>query len=57
MAVKVERGGRQTIVVDGHPLNKDFERVFGPTFSPDGTKLLFSAMNMGAYFRIVTPVA
>jgi hypothetical protein len=57
VAVKVERGGRQTIVIDGRPFDKDFERVFEPTFSPDGTKLLIRAMNMGAFFRIVTPVA
>jgi len=57
VAVKVERGGRQTILIDGRPFDKDFDRVFDPVFSPDGTKLLIKAMNMGAYFRVVTPVA
>ena len=57
MAVKVERGGRQTILVDGRPIDKDFDRVFDPVFSADGTKLLIKAMNMGAFFRVVTPVA
>ena len=57
VAVKVEKAGRQTVVVNGRPLDQDFERVFEPVFSPDGTKLLVKAMNMGAYFRVVTPVA
>jgi hypothetical protein len=57
VAVKVEKGGRQTVIVNGRPLDSDFDRVFEPAFSPDGTKLLIKAMNMGAYFRVVTPVA
>lgn len=57
VAVKVERGGRQTVVINGKAFDKEFDRVFAPTFSPDGSKLLIRAMNMGAFFRIVTPVA
>lgn len=57
VAVKVEKGGRQTVLINGRPLKHDFERVFAPAFSPDGTKMLIRAMSMGAYFRVVTPVA
>lgn len=57
VAVKVEKQGRQTIIIDGKPYAEDFDQVFNPIFSPDGTKVLIRALDKGAFLRIVTPVA
>lgn len=57
VAVKVERGGRQTVAINGRPLEATFDQVFMPAFSPDGTRLLIRALDKGTFVRIVTAVA
>ncbi|MDP3427285.1 MAG: WD40 repeat domain-containing protein, partial [Humidesulfovibrio sp.] len=56
VAVKVERAGRQTLVVNGRVYPREFTKVFEPTFSPDGTKLLIRALDKDAFLRIVAEV-
>ncbi len=56
VAVKVEKAGRQSIVVNGHVYPRDFTKVWEPQFSPDGTKLLIRAMDKDAFLRIVAEV-
>jgi hypothetical protein len=53
VAVKVERAGRQSLVVDNRVYPREFAKVWDPTFSPDGTKMLIRAMDKDAYVRIV----
>ncbi len=36
VAVKVEKNGRQTIVINGKPWKRECEEVWDPAFSPDG---------------------
>ncbi|MDQ7834639.1 MAG: WD40 repeat domain-containing protein [Humidesulfovibrio sp.] len=56
VAVKVEKAGRQTLVVDGRVYPREFTKVFEPAFSPDGTKLLIRALDKDAFLRIVAEV-
>lgn len=57
MAAKVERRGRQTVLVNGKPYKRDFEQVWEPIFSPDAAKVLIRARDGGKYLRIVADVA
>ncbi|MHC1702039.1 MAG: electron transfer complex subunit TmcD [Humidesulfovibrio sp.] len=56
VAVKVEKAGRQTLVIDGRVYPREFTKVWEPTFSPDGTKLLIRALDKDAFLRIVAEV-
>lgn len=56
VAVKVEKAGRQTVVVNGRPFARDFDTAYEPTFSPDGRKLLIRGLDRGALVRIVAEV-
>jgi hypothetical protein len=56
VAVKVDKAGRQTVVVDGRVFPREFDQVCDPTFSPDGTKLLIRAVDKGSCIRIVADV-
>lgn len=57
VAVKVSRGKRQGVVINGKPYARDFDQVFEPTFSPDGKKLLIRGIDKGSVVRIVADVA
>lgn len=56
VAVKVEKAGKQTVVIDGRVHDQEYDRVFQPVFSPDGNKLLIPAINKNDFLRIVIPV-
>ena len=56
VAVKVEKAGRQSLVVDGRVYPREFTKVWEPTFSPDGTKMLIRALDKDAFLRIVAEV-
>ncbi|MDO9631797.1 MAG: WD40 repeat domain-containing protein [Humidesulfovibrio sp.] len=56
VAVKVEKAGRQTLVVNGRVYPREFTKVWEPTFSPDGTKMLIRALDKDAFLRIVAEV-
>jgi len=57
VAVKVRKGKRETIVINGKPYAREFDQVFEPTFSPDGKKLLIRGIDKGSVVRIVADVA
>jgi hypothetical protein len=56
VAVKVEKAGKQTVVIDGRVHDQEYDRVFQPVFSPEGDKLLIPAINGNDFLRIVIPV-
>ncbi len=56
VAVKVRKGKRESVVVDGKPYSRDFDQVFAPAFSQDGKKLLIRGIDKGSVVRIVADV-
>jgi hypothetical protein len=44
------------VVVGGRAFPREFDKVFEPTFSPDGGKLLIRAIDKGSFVRIVADV-
>lgn len=56
-AVRVDRNGRQTVIVDGKAYGEDFDQCFDPAFSPDSSKVLIKALNGDEYIRIVADVS
>jgi predicted Rdx family selenoprotein len=56
-AVKVEKGGVFTIVVNGRELGQGYQFLESPSFSPDSSKILICGVKNGKYVRTVMPVA
>jgi hypothetical protein len=52
----VEKKGRQTIVMNGKPWKRDFDQIWEPVFSPDGSKVLVRSIDGGKYIRRVLPI-
>jgi hypothetical protein len=55
-AVRAERNGRFTIVLDGKEYGESFERAWDPVFAPEGDKVLIRGIQDGTYLRIVSGV-
>ncbi|MFA7165854.1 MAG: WD40 repeat domain-containing protein, partial [Desulfoplanes sp.] len=56
VAVKVERQGAYTFVLDGKEMGEGFEHAWAPVFSPDGTKLMLRYIRDNAYCRRVVEI-
>ncbi|WP_147822556.1 electron transfer complex subunit TmcD [Salidesulfovibrio onnuriiensis] len=57
IAVRVDRGSSQTILVNGKAYGEDFDQCFEPVFSPDSSKVLIKARKGAEYLRIVADVS
>lgn len=55
-AVRVEKNGASTILVDDKAYFRPFSRVWDPIFSPDSSKVLIRAMDGSKLVRIVAPI-
>lgn len=51
VAAKVRRNGRYALFCDGKSVVDDVDGVWNPTFSPDGSVLLFCALKDGVFSR------
>lgn len=54
-AVRVEKNGASTILVDDKAYFRPFSKVWDPIFSPDSSKVLIRAMDGSKLVRIVAP--
>ena len=50
-AAKVRRDGKFALYVDGNAVIENLDGVWNPTFSPDGTVLLFCSLKDGVFSR------
>lgn len=50
-AAKVRRNGKFAVYVDGKAVIENLDGVWNPTFSPDGTTLLFCSLKDGVFSR------
>ena len=57
IALRAQRGDRETIVCNGRIFKRDFDRVWDPVFSPDCRHLLIRALEGGTFLRLVTPLS
>jgi hypothetical protein len=57
VALRAERGGKETIVCDGRIYPKGFDRVWDPVFCPDGRHLLIRAREGDSFVRLVVPLS
>lgn len=57
VGVRVKKGGKQTIMVNGKTYGEEFDQCFDPVFSPDSSKVLIKARNGAEYVRIVAAVS
>ena len=51
MAAKVRRNGKYALFCDGKPVIDELDGVWNPTFSPDGSVLLFCSLKDGVFSR------
>ena len=50
-AAKVRRNGKYGVYADGKAVIENLDDVWNPTFSPDGTVLLFCSLKDGVFSR------
>jgi len=54
---KVEKNGKYAIAVNGKIKGKEYEALWNPVVSPDGTKVMICGVEDGKYYRKVVPLS